>query len=57
MLIKLAEAALTAADWLTEVLTGRLTFELGDTTRNTAKTGGASSYHSCTEIFSHEVYT
>lgn len=34
MLIKLVEGALKAADWPTEVMTGRLTFELGENVRN-----------------------
>lgn len=36
MLIKLAEAALTAASWPTEVLVGRYTFKLGHNKRNVA---------------------
>ena len=36
MLINLAKAALESAGWPTEVLTGRLMFELGDGIRNTA---------------------
>jgi hypothetical protein len=36
MLIKLAEAALKAASWPTEVLVGRYTFKLGDNKRNVA---------------------
>ena len=43
MLIDLAEGALTAAGWPTEVRTGPLMFPLGKGSRNTADVVGGGS--------------